>query len=227
MVAEPTPTVWPRSRAATPTVVPLADSPAGYLIVKRIVDVVGALLALILLSPVMLLAAIAIKLESSGPVFFLQERMGGGGRRFRFLKFRSMCAQAVSLQTAIQGMNEVTGPVFKIRQDPRITPVGRIIRRLSIDELPQLWHVLTGEMSLVGPRPPIPEEVARYEPWMLERLSVTPGLTCIWQVSGRSDILFEDWVRLDIHYIRHRSVWLDLKILAQTIPAVITGRGAY
>jgi len=227
MVAEPTPTVWPSSAAATPVAVPVADSATVYLIVKRIVDVVGALLALVLLSPLMLLAAIAIKLESPGPVFFLQDRVGAGGRRFLFYKFRSMCTEAVAVQGAIQGMNEVTGPVFKIRQDPRITPLGRIIRKLSIDELPQLWHVLTGEMSLVGPRPPIPDEVARYEPWMLERLSVTPGLTCIWQVSGRSDIPFEDWVRLDIHYIHHRSIWLDLKILAQTIPAVITGRGAY
>jgi len=207
--------------------IPLIPASRAYLIAKRVMDVVGASLALILASPLMLLAAIAIRLESSGSVFFSHTRVGAGGRPFRFYKFRSMCQEATSLQAALQGMNEVTGPVFKIRQDPRVTAVGRIIRKMSIDELPQLWHVVAGHMSLVGPRPPVPEEVASYEPWMLARLSAKPGLTCIWQVSGRSDVAFEEWVKLDIEYVHQRSLWLDLKLLALTIPAVITGRGAY
>ncbi len=210
-----------------PGAVPVAEAPTAYRVAKRAIDIAGGLLALLLLLPLMLFTAIIIKLESPGPVFFAQTRVGAGGRRFRFLKFRSMCTEAVALQGALSGMNEVTGPVFKIRQDPRLTAVGRVLRKMSIDELPQLWHVVTGEMSLVGPRPPIPEEVQRYEPGMLERLSVTPGLTCIWQVTGRSDIPFEDWMRLDVEYVRRRSLALDLRILAQTIPAVLTGRGAY
>ena len=214
--------------AAEPTLpIPVIPASRAYLVVKRLIDVVGAALALVLTSPLMLLAAIAIRLESSGSVFFSHTRLGVGGRPFRFCKFRSMCQEAASLQPALQGMNEVTGPVFKIREDPRVTTIGRIIRKMSIDELPQLWHVLAGHMSLVGPRPPVPEEVANYEPWMLARLSAKPGLTCIWQVSGRSDIAFEEWVKLDIEYVHQRSLWLDLKLLALTIPAVITGRGAY
>ncbi len=207
--------------------IPVIPVSRAYLAVKRFIDVVGASLALILTFPLMLLTALAVKLESPGPVFFSHVRLGAGGRPFRFYKFRSMCDEAESLQGALQGMNEVTGPVFKIRSDPRVTAIGRIIRKASIDELPQLWHVLAGHMSLVGPRPPVPEEVARYEPWMLARLTAKPGLTCIWQVSGRSDLPFDQWVELDIEYAHTRSLWLDLKILALTIPAVITGRGAY
>jgi lipopolysaccharide/colanic/teichoic acid biosynthesis glycosyltransferase len=207
--------------------IPETSDPTGYRLAKRVLDVIVAGLALIVAAPLMALTAIVVKLESPGAVFFSQPRLGKGGVAFRFHKFRSMCQEAVVLRAAVEGLNEVSGPVFKIRKDPRITAVGRVIRKLSIDELPQLWHVLTGEMTLVGPRPPIPDEVERYEPWMLERLSVKPGLTCIWQVTGRSDIGFEDWMRLDVEYVRTRSLWLDLRILAQTIPAVITGRGAY
>lgn len=217
------------TRDSAGTVLPIPVIPASrtYLIVKRVIDVIGASLALVLTFPLMLLTALAVKLESPGSVLFSHTRLGVGGRPFRFYKFRSMCEEAASLQAALQGMNEITGPVFKIRSDPRITAIGRFIRKASIDELPQLWHVLAGHMSLVGPRPPVPEEVAQYEPWMLARLSAKPGLTCIWQVSGRSDIPFDEWVKLDIQYAHTRSLWLDLKILALTIPAVITGRGAY
>lgn len=207
--------------------IPAIPAPRAYLLTKRVIDVVGASLGLLLTLPLIIVTAIAIRLESAGPAFFSHTRLGAGGRPFRFYKFRSMCEEATVMQAALQGMNEVTGPVFKIRRDPRVTTIGRAIRKLSIDELPQLWHVVTGHMSLVGPRPPVPEEVARYEPWMLARLSAKPGLTCIWQVTGRSDIPFEDWVKLDIEYAHKRSLWLDLKILAMTIPAVITGRGAY
>lgn len=207
----------------------IPETPASrpYLVAKRVLDVVGASLALLLFSPLMLLAAVAVKLESSGAVFFSHTRLGKDGRPFRFFKFRSMCEEAVELRAAMGGMNEVSGPVFKIKKDPRITTIGRFLRRASIDELPQLWHVLSGEMSLVGPRPPVPDEVVDYEPWMLKRLSVKPGLTCIWQVTGRSDIGFDDWMELDLEYVDTRSLWVDLKILAKTIPAVVTARGAY
>jgi len=200
---------------------------SAYDVLKRIIDVVVACCGLILAAPILLVAALAVKLDSPGPVFYRQPRLGKDGRPFVMLKLRSMTQDATQLQAALAHANEAIGPVFKIRSDPRITRVGRFIRRTSIDELPQLWHVLLGDMSLVGPRPPIPEEVARYEPWQRERLAVKPGLTCTWQVSGRSDIPFERWVQMDIDYIRHRNLWLDLKILLQTIPAVLSGRGAY
>jgi lipopolysaccharide/colanic/teichoic acid biosynthesis glycosyltransferase len=227
MAAEAAAATGTREHGVYGTLLVEAEASRAYLAAKRLIDVTGAFLALLLLLPLMALTALAIRLESQGGVFFWQERVGKGGRRFRFCKFRSMCTEAATMQAALEGMNEVSGPVFKIRQDPRVTATGRLIRKLSIDELPQLWHVLTGEMSLVGPRPPVPDEVVRYEPWMLERLSVKPGLTCIWQVSGRSDIPFREWMRLDVQYVRTRSLWLDLKILARTIPAVLTARGAY
>lgn len=198
-----------------------------YTIAKRIIDVLGALAALLLASALMLATAVAVKINSPGPVFYWQYRLGKDGRPFRFYKFRSMTATAHDIRDSLIEQNEASGPVFKIRHDPRMTRVGRFIRKYSIDELPQLFHVLTGAMSLVGPRPPIPAEVEQYEPWQTERLAVKPGLTCLWQVSGRSDIGFEDWVRLDIEYVRTRNLWLDLKLLILTIPAVITGRGAY
>jgi len=207
--------------------IPVADDPPAYRIAKRAIDIIGASLALLMALPLMIVTAIVIKLESAGAVFFHHTRLGQGGEPFEFYKFRSMCQEAVVLRAALEGMNEVSGPVFKIRKDPRVTAVGRFLRKMSVDELPQLWHVLSGRMSLVGPRPPVPDEVSRYEPWMLQRLAVKPGLTCIWQVSGRSDIGFDEWMRLDVEYVRNRSLWLDLKILARTIPAVLTGRGAY
>ncbi len=198
-----------------------------YEISKRVLDIAGATVGLILVAPLMLIFAVAIKLDSPGPVLFRHMRLGQDGKPFAMVKFRSMYQDAAIRQDTLKPDNDVVGPVFKIRSDPRITPVGRFIRKASIDELPQLWHVLRGDMSLVGPRPPIPHEVARYEPWQRERLAVKPGLTCTWQVSGRSDVRFDEWVRMDIQYVRTRNIWLDLKLLLQTIPAVITGRGAY
>jgi lipopolysaccharide/colanic/teichoic acid biosynthesis glycosyltransferase len=198
----------------------------GYESAKRVMDVLGAGMGMVLLGPLALLLAILVKLDG-GPVIFRQERLGKDGKPFALFKFRSMREDAPQRREDLDAENECEGPVFKIRRDPRITRVGAFLRRSSLDELPQLWNILRGEMSLVGPRPPLPTEVACYEPWQRERLAVKPGLTCIWQVSGRSNIPFEEWVRMDIEYIRRRNIWLDLRLLLLTIPAVITGRGAY
>jgi exopolysaccharide biosynthesis polyprenyl glycosylphosphotransferase len=195
---------------------------------KRVIDIIGALLGLLILSPMLVITALAVACTSTGPVFFRQERIGHLGKTFSFLKFRSMYVDAEERKAEYEDLNEhSSGPIFKIRNDPRMTPVGRVIRKLSIDELPQLFHVLSGKMSLVGPRPPLPAEVAKYRPHEYARLLAKPGLTCIWQVSGRSDLDFETWVEMDISYIRHWSLWLDLKLLFKTLPAVLSGRGAY
>jgi len=159
-------------------------------------------------------------------VLFRQRRCGLNGRIFTLFKFRTMVADAEERIGEVAHLNEMKGPVFKVRRDPRVTGVGRWLRRFSLDELPQLWNVLRGDMSLVGPRPPIPEEVARYERWQRRRLSMKPGLTCLWQVRGRNQIDFEEWMRLDLEYIDNWSPWLDLKILARTVPVVLSGRGA-
>ncbi len=204
----------------------LGASP-GHARAKRTLDVVGALVLLVLLAPLMLVVAGLVRLTSSGPVLYSQERIGRGGESFRFFKFRTMIPDADKVRTDLLERNEAAGPVFKMRRDPRITPVGRVLRKLSIDELPQLFSVLDGTMSLVGPRPPLPEEVAAYTTWEQQRLLVNPGLTCIWQVSGRSDIGFERWVAMDLAYIRSWNIGLDLQILLRTLPAVLTGRGAY
>ncbi|HZZ30152.1 MAG TPA: sugar transferase [Pirellulales bacterium] len=193
---------------------------------KRSLDVVGAVVAMILLSPILITAALAVKLTSRGPVFFAQWRNGLGGKQFRMYKFRTMVVDAERLQEKLMALNEQEGPVFKIRNDPRITRVGRFLRKTSIDELPQLWNVLTGEMSLVGPRPPLQKEVRQYECWQRRRLDVTPGITCTWQVKGRSLIPFTEWMRMDIRYIRSRSFRTDLGVLLQTIPAVLMRKGA-
>ncbi len=207
--------------------VPVLELPRGYRIAKRILDIVVASVGLVLLAPLMLLIAIAIKLDSPGPVLFRQVRIGKGGKPFWFIKFRSMVKNAEQIKRDLIPKNEVRGgPVFKMRNDPRVTRVGRFLRRYSLDELPQLIHVLHGEMSLVGPRPPLPSEVASYGEWEMRRLSVPPGLTCLWQISGRSDIGFREWVELDHIYIDTMSFWTDLKILLFTVPAVITGKGA-
>jgi lipopolysaccharide/colanic/teichoic acid biosynthesis glycosyltransferase len=190
-------------------------------------DIAGSLLGLILLSPILLIAGLAILLTSSGPVFFVQDRIGRGGQPFRMYKFRSMTANAMEHQIHHEHANERSGPIFKIRRDPRVTPIGRVLRKLSIDEMPQLINVLRGEMSLVGPRPPLPGEFRRYGAREIRRLSVTPGMTCIWQVSGRSDIDWDGWIELDLEYIRTWSLGLDVKLLLLTIPAVLSGRGAY
>ena len=193
---------------------------------KRILDIVGAAGLLLLSAPVMLLAAVVIRLEDGGPVLFAQERMGRFGRRFTMYKFRSMVMNAEDARAEVTHLNEMDGPVFKSSNDPRITRGGRWLRRLSIDELPQLYNVLRGEMSLVGPRPPLPDEVASYQRWQRRRLSVRPGLTCIWQVSGRNQIDFDTWIRLDLEYIDNWSLLLDIKLLLRTIPVVLTGYGA-
>jgi exopolysaccharide biosynthesis polyprenyl glycosylphosphotransferase len=193
---------------------------------KRVFDVCASTAALALLSPVFLVVSVAIKLTSSGPILFRQERVGLHGRRFHMLKFRSMVENAEAMRAQLEKMNEQSGPVFKIERDPRITAVGRLIRKLSVDELPQLLNVLRGEMAIVGPRPPLPSEVAKYEPWQRRRLSVRPGITCVWQVSGRSQISFERWMYLDMQYIDHWSLGKDLKLIWKTVPAVLGGRGA-
>ena len=193
---------------------------------KRVMDVICASALLLLLSPVLAIAAIASKLDSKGPVLFRQKRCGLNGRHFDVLKLRSMHVDAEKRRAELVALNEMDGPVFKIRNDPRITRVGRLLRRLSIDELPQLWNVVRGEMSLVGPRPPIPGEVDEYDVAQRRRLSMRPGITCLWQVEGRNTIGFTEWVRLDLKYIDRWSLLLDLKILLRTLPAVVKGTGA-
>jgi exopolysaccharide biosynthesis polyprenyl glycosylphosphotransferase len=199
----------------------------SHLVIKRIIDIVVSSLALILLSPLFLIVALAIKLTSPGPVLFKQERCGLNGRRFTFLKFRSMVQDAEQQKEDLIHLNEMQGPVFKITNDPRVTKVGKFLRKTSIDELPQLWNVLKGDMSLVGPRPPVPSEVEKYERWQRRRLSMRPGLTCFWQIRGRNQInSFEEWMRLDLQYIDNWSLTLDWKILLKTIPVVLLGKGA-
>ncbi len=197
-------------------------------VVKQLVDLVGATVLLILASPLFLFAAIAIKFMSPGPIFFKQKRSGLNGQPFTMYKFRSMVTNAEQRQHEILSMNEMTGPVFKVTKDPRITPIGRWLRKLSIDELPQLLNILRGEMSLVGPRPLPVEEVKRFDDLAhRRRLSVKPGLTCLWQVKGRNDVTnFKDWVRLDLEYIDNWSLWLDFKILWWTVPVVLFAKGA-
>jgi exopolysaccharide biosynthesis polyprenyl glycosylphosphotransferase len=196
------------------------------LVVKRALDLAVSLALYIATLPVQLVAALAIRLSSRGPVLFRQVRCGLNGRHFTLLKFRTMHADAEERLHEISHLNEMSPPVFKASNDPRKTAVGRILRRLSVDELPQLWNVIRGDMSLVGPRPPLPEEVARYEPWQRRRLSMKPGITCLWQVSGRNDVDFDRWMALDLKYIDSWSPMLDLKILLKTVPAVLSGRGA-
>ncbi|MCB9897817.1 MAG: sugar transferase [Planctomycetes bacterium] len=195
---------------------------------RRAFDVLASLSAIVLLSPLWLALAALIKYETPGPVFFVQTRVGRGGRTFRMIKFRSMVQDAEHLREALEAYNEVKGGVlFKMRRDPRVTRLGQILRRTSLDETPQLLNVLLGHMSIVGPRPPLPAEVAKYTPAQRRRLEIKPGLTCLWQVSGRSLLEFDDQVALDVEYIERRSLWLDLVILARTIPAVFAARGAF
>jgi exopolysaccharide biosynthesis polyprenyl glycosylphosphotransferase len=204
------------------------SAPLGHLFIKQVFDYVAAALLLVLLSPLLVLIAAAIRLTSPGPAIYRQLRAGLNGRSFLMLKFRSMQSDADRQQAELAGRNEMRGPVFKVSNDPRVTPLGRFLRRSSLDELPQLWNVVRGEMSLVGPRPLPIEEVQRFDlDTHRRRLSVKPGLTCLWQISGRNDIAdFADWVRLDLAYIDQWSLWLDFKILLATIPAALFGRGA-
>jgi exopolysaccharide biosynthesis polyprenyl glycosylphosphotransferase len=185
-----------------------------------------AAFGLILAAPVMLAAAAIVKLTSKGPIIFAQQRCGLNGRKFRLYKFRTMVDNADELKRDLVKFNDVDGAAFKMKRDPRITPVGWLLRRASIDELPQLFNILRGDMSLVGPRPPLAEEVAKYDLWQRRKLSMKPGLTCLWQVNGRSDISFEQWMKLDLEYIDNWSLWGDAKILARTVPAVFKGTGA-
>jgi exopolysaccharide biosynthesis polyprenyl glycosylphosphotransferase len=201
-------------------------SPAAR-IAKRTTDVIGAVLGLVLLSPVFVLCALAVKLTSRGPVLFVQTRCGLGGAPFKFYKFRTMVEDAEDRKGDLVHLNEMTGPVFKIRRDPRTTRLGSVLRKLSLDELPQLWNVVRGDMSLVGPRPPTTDEVEQYSKRQVQRLAVLPGITGLWQVSGRSDIAdFEKWIELDLEYAHRWSLWMDLRILLKTVVVVILAKGA-
>jgi lipopolysaccharide/colanic/teichoic acid biosynthesis glycosyltransferase len=198
------------------------------MLVKRAMDLVGGAVGLTMLAPVMIVIAIAIKLSGGpGPVIFSQQRFGLNKRRFSMYKFRTMVIGAEALQAGLETRNEASGPVFKIRDDPRVTPLGRFLRRMSLDELPQLFNVVRGDMSLVGPRPLPVRDVHKFsESWLMRRFSVPPGVTGLWQISGRSDLEFDRWVMLDLEYIDGWSLGLDLQILAKTVPAVLWGRGA-
>ncbi len=197
-----------------------------HLFMKRCFDVTLAVFFLVLLAPLMLLVGLLVRLTSSGPVIYSQMRCGLNGRRFRLYKFRSMYQDAELRQHEVAHLNEMDGPVFKSSRDPRVTPLGRFLRRLSIDEWPQLWNILKGEMSFVGPRPPLIEEVQKYESWQRRRLRMKPGLTCLWALEGRNDLEFVRWMRLDLDYIERWSLLLDVKILFRTIPRVLSGKGA-
>jgi len=207
----------------------LSSAPESELLLalKRIADVVMAGVALVLLLPVLLIIGAAITITSPGEVLFRQTRCGLGGRRFTLYKFRSMVNNAEQLRAELHQLNDLDGPAFKMADDPRITPIGRILRRFSLDELPQLWNILRGDMSFVGPRPAVPDEVEKYEPWQRRRLRMRPGLTCIWVLEGRSHVEFHRWIQLDLAYIDNWSLWLDCKIFFRTIPIVISGKGAY
>jgi exopolysaccharide biosynthesis polyprenyl glycosylphosphotransferase len=201
------------------------DKPFQRLL-KRLLDIGASAVALAVLSPLLFATAALVALTSPGPVLFRQRRVGLRGRTFDMLKFRSMVQDAEGLRARLAADNDQSGPVFKMKHDPRVTAFGRFMRRHSVDELPQLVNVLRGDMSIVGPRPPLPEEVARYEAWQVRRLSVRPGLTCVWQVSGRNAITFREWMMLDMRYIDHWSLALDLDLIWKTVPVVLTGRGA-
>ncbi len=189
----------------------------GYEFFKRSIDIVCSLCGLVLLSPILLIIMVLIKLESKGPVIFSQERVGRYGNKFKMYKFRSMVVNAEELKAKLAAQNEMSGPMFKMKDDPRVTKVGKFIRKTSLDEIPQLVNVLKGDMSLVGPRPSLPKEVEQFEHWMHKRHEVKPGLTCYWQVSGRNNIDFEEWMKLDVKYVEERSLWVDIKLIFKTI----------
>ena len=204
-----------------------APSELMQLLIKRLLDLFFSIIAMLVISPVFLIAAIFIKVSSKGPVFFRQQRCSLNGRRFTLYKFRTMVADAETKLRELLEYNEMQGPVFKMKNDPRLTKVGKFLRKFSIDELPQFWNVFRGDMSLVGPRPPIPAEVAKYEPWQRRRLSMRPGITCLWQARGRNKINdFNEWMELDLEYIDNWSLWFDFKILLKTVPVVLFGIGA-
>ena len=198
-----------------------------YEICKRTIDIIGAGLGLILLSPIIAVVACAVKVTSKGPIFFSQKRVGKNGELFEMYKFRSMVVNAEELKGNLEDQNEMSGPMFKIKDDPRVTKVGKFIRKTSIDELPQLWNVLKGDMSLVVPRPSLPKEVEQFDNWMFKRLSVRPGLTCYWQVSGRNNIDFEDWMKLDCRYVDERNLWIDIKLIFKTVFVLFGDKNAH
>lgn len=214
---------WERN--GEPLVAPAGNLSPSYQVAKRLLDIMGALVLLVLLGPLMLCVFCVLMVTTRGRPLYSQVRVGWCGKRFRMYKFRTMVLDAERWQHQVP--NEQDGPVFKNRRDPRVTRIGRFLRSTSLDETPQLIHVLLGQMSLVGPRPPVPDEVRRYEPWQLARLAVKPGLTCLWQVSGRCEIGFHDWVRMDIWYLRNQSMLTDLILLARTPLSVLSRRGAY
>ncbi len=200
----------------------------GYEVSKRLFDIVFALIQIPFLFPLMALIAILIKIDSKGPIFFSHQRVGKGGKLFHCYKFRTMVVGAHELKADLEHLNEMEGHAFKMKNDPRVTRLGSFLRKYSLDELPQIFNVIKGEMSFVGPRPPLPEEVQNYQPWHRKRLSVTPGITCLWQINGRNEIQsFDDWVRMDLLYIQNSSFLHDLKIILKTVPVVLSRRGAY
>ena len=198
-----------------------------YKVIKRVIDVVCSFVGVLVLSPLFVVIAIIIKFTSKGPVFFSQKRVGRDGKEFKMYKFRSMVVNAEELKEKLAAQNEMSGPMFKMKDDPRVTKVGKFIRKTSIDELPQLFNVLKGDMSLVGPRPSLPKEVAQFEDWMYRRLEVKPGLTCYWQVSGRNNIDFEDWMKLDIKYVDERNLWIDIKLIFKTVGVLFGDKNAH
>lgn len=199
----------------------------SYQLIKRGIDIIGSILGLLVFLPIMLVIFFAIKVEDGGSVFFAQVRVGKGGKRFLMYKIRSMCMDAEKRMEEVQEKNEIQGPMFKMKNDPRITKVGKFIRKSSLDELPQLLNVLLGNMSLVGPRPPLPREVADYDAYEMQRLFVKPGCSGLWQISGRSDLHFSDMVKLDLQYIENRSLRLDFKIILKTFLVFFSSNGAY
>ncbi|WP_102399827.1 sugar transferase [Haloimpatiens massiliensis] len=198
----------------------------AYFVVKRIIDVLGSLVGIILLSPILLVTAIAIKIDSKGPVIFAQERVGQSEKTFKMYKFRSMVINAEELLAKLKDKNEMSGPMFKMKEDPRITKVGRFIRKTSIDELPQLFNVLKGDMSLVGPRPNLPKEVAEFNAHHKLKLLAKPGITCYWQVMGRNNIDFEEWMELDISYLKERTTLLDIRLILRTFGVLFGDKNA-
>lgn len=197
-----------------------------YEVSKRTLDFMGSFLGLVILSPILLIVAILIKLESKGPAIFSQSRIGLNGKEFKMYKFRSMVQNAEELKEKLAKENEMSGPMFKMKNDPRVTKVGKFIRKTSIDELPQLFNILKGDMTLVGPRPSLPREVEKFESWMLKRLEVKPGLTCYWQVSGRNNIDFYEWMKLDLKYVNDMGFWLDIKLIFKTVAVLFGDKNA-
>lgn len=197
-----------------------------YEVSKRALDVIASFLGLVILSPILLIVAILIKLESKGPAIFSQSRIGLNGKEFKMYKFRSMVQNAEELKEKLAKQNEMSGPMFKMKNDPRVTKVGKFIRKTSIDELPQLLNILKGDMTLVGPRPSLPREVEKFESWMLKRLEVKPGLTCYWQVSGRNNIDFYEWMKLDLKYVNDMGFWLDIKLIFKTVTVLFGDKNA-